>query len=126
MVIASPRTITASATVTTGSSVEIMEALAGSILLRPAKNVTMARAVETRAMANTATHPVDVAGNFTPFTATMALKTTPAAIITVVDYFGDAKSTVSTKSNRKIRQLSSDGLNDKQRTVRIMNIAGAV
>jgi len=71
--------------VTTGSKVEIMEAFAGSIFFKPEKNVTMARAVETKAMANTEIHPVNVAGNCTPFTATTPLKITPAEIMTTVD-----------------------------------------
>ncbi len=62
-----------------------MEAFAGSILLRPAKNATMARAVETSAMASTETQPKAVPGNFTPFTATIPLKTTPAEMITMVE-----------------------------------------
>ncbi|RZB37775.1 MAG: hypothetical protein SRB2_00877 [Desulfobacteraceae bacterium Eth-SRB2] len=44
----------------------------------------------------------------------------------IVNHFRDAKGTVSLKSNRKIRQLSSDCLDDKERTFRIINIAGSV
>jgi len=85
-VIASPRTMAARKTVTTGSNVESMEAFAGPIRLRPARNVTMPSTVEIRAIAIIEIHPAIVAGHCPPFTETSPQDTTPAeTTITVED-----------------------------------------